>query len=236
MNAFVVVVVALSALALIGNGSIGRQRLLGTGAVRSDGPAAGKQLPRWRRESLLDCSVTVPYCLALELRSGRDLSSALRAAAVELAGQPEVAARLRRAADVTLTGADPSAVLCGGRVEAPDRLGARLRVTAACCSASLSTGMPLADLLEAAAAAARSAVALHGFARAELAGARSTALVLAGLPAVGLAMGQLLGARPLVVLFTTPWGAACAVAGCLLTVAGLLWTGAISRGLVRAMP
>ena len=56
----------------------------------------------------------------------------------------------------------------------------------------------------------------------QLASVRATATVLATLPAVAVAMGHLLGARPVEVLFGTPIGAACLVLGAVLAAARLV--------------
>jgi tight adherence protein B len=66
-----------------------------------------------------------------------------------------------------------------------------------------------------------------------MAGARATAAVLAGLPAVGVGLGQLIGAAPLTFLLSGGFGGWLLVTGVLLACAGLLWcdriTGAVSR-------
>ncbi|MEV3947164.1 type II secretion system F family protein [Streptomyces halstedii] len=65
--------------------------------------------------------------------------------------------------------------------------------------------------------------------RAQLAGAWSTVVVLALLPMVGLGLGAAMGADPLRVLFHTPGGLACLVAGSLMEGAGLFWAARIVR-------
>ena len=57
-----------------------------------------------------------------------------------------------------------------------------------------------------------------------VAGPRSSALLLAALPVIGLGMGAALGAHPLHVLTRTPAGLAALTAGVVLELAGLLWT------------
>lgn len=59
---------------------------------------------------------------------------------------------------------------------------------------------------------------------AALAGARSTAGLLAGLPLLGVALGAAMHAQPLAVLFATPPGRAMLVSGVCLDAAGLWWT------------
>ena len=66
-----------------------------------------------------------------------------------------------------------------------------------------------------------------------MAGARATAAVLAGLPAVGVGLGQLIGADPLTFLLSGGFGGWLLLVGVVLACAGLLWcdriTGAVSR-------
>ncbi|WP_371103461.1 type II secretion system F family protein, partial [Streptomyces sp. PU_AKi4] len=66
--------------------------------------------------------------------------------------------------------------------------------------------------------------------RAQLAGARATAVLLAGLPVVGLALGAALGADPLHILLHTPSGLLCLAAGGVLEGLGLWWALRIMRG------
>ena len=65
------------------------------------------------------------------------------------------------------------------------------------------------------------------------AGPRSSARLLAGLPLLGLAMGSGVGADPWAVLTTTGSGQALLVAGVLLEVAGIAWTGRLVRRIGR---
>jgi tight adherence protein B len=61
----------------------------------------------------------------------------------------------------------------------------------------------------------------------QLAGARSTALLLAGLPTLGVALGIGMGAAPIPVLFGTTTGQLALLAGVVLDSAGVLWTARI---------
>ena len=65
--------------------------------------------------------------------------------------------------------------------------------------------------------------------RAQLAGPRATAVLLAGLPVLGLAMGAALGADPVTLLRQPSMALIVLVPGLLLDVAGLLWTARITR-------
>nr|WP_240434831.1 type II secretion system F family protein [Streptomyces sp. YIM 130001] len=64
---------------------------------------------------------------------------------------------------------------------------------------------------------------------AQLAGARATAVLLAGLPVVGLLMGAALGASPLRVLLHTGVGLGCLAVGVVLEGVGLWWAAWIVR-------
>jgi tight adherence protein B len=68
----------------------------------------------------------------------------------------------------------------------------------------------------------------------ELAGPRSTALMLAVLPGFGLFLGAGLGAHPVHVLLHTPLGGGCLLVGVLLDLAGVWWTGRIVRAAAGA--
>lgn len=61
-----------------------------------------------------------------------------------------------------------------------------------------------------------------------MAGARATAAILAGLPVLGVAMGQLIGARPVGFLLGTHAGGWLLLVGVALTCAGLWWSDRIT--------
>ncbi|WP_329099882.1 type II secretion system F family protein [Streptomyces sp. NBC_01439] len=101
---------------------------------------------------------------------------------------------------------------------------------AACWRVSVDGGAGLAAGLERLEGALRAERDRQESLRAQLAGARSTVLVLALLPLVGLLIGTGLGADPLRVLLHTPMGWGCLLAGGVLEALGLLWC----RRIVRA--
>jgi tight adherence protein B len=61
-----------------------------------------------------------------------------------------------------------------------------------------------------------------------MAGARTTAAVLAGLPVLGVGLGQMIGADPVAFLFSGGVGGWLLVAGVVLACCGLLWSDAIT--------
>lgn len=130
---------------------------------------------------------------------------ALRALAARVADDPDTAGTGDPA---DTSGADPPEVAC---------LGHAWRV-------AHTTGAPLAEVWSRVAhdladrTAQRRAVAIA------LAGARSSAALLAGLPVVGVLLGTAMQAQPLRVLFATSTGHAVLLVGVCLDAAGLGWT------------
>ena len=90
-------------------------------------------------------------------------------------------------------------------------------------------GLALADLLQAARADLAGRRRLGDRTTASLAGARASAAVLAGLPLLGIALGQLMGAHPVQVLIGRGIGSFVLPLGTGLIGAGLLWADAITR-------
>jgi tight adherence protein B len=101
---------------------------------------------------------------------------------------------------------------------------------AACWQVASSSGAGLAAGLDRVAEGLRAERALREGVRAELAGPRSTAGLLALLPLFGLLLGAALGADPLRMLLHTPSGLLCLALGTALEWAGLAWTARIARG------
>jgi tight adherence protein B len=93
-------------------------------------------------------------------------------------------------------------------------------------------GVPLADLIADAHDAIRWRRRFAAEVAAQLAGPRATATVLSALPALGLALGQLVGADPLGVLRGGLLGQALLVTGVGLAVAGSAWSDRILAGAV----
>jgi tight adherence protein B len=99
-----------------------------------------------------------------------------------------------------------------------------LRLTHAAAGLAEETGAPLADLVERIETDARTTDRALAAADAQAAGARATAVLLAGLPLGGVALGFGIGVDPLAVLLHTPIGMACAAGAMVLQLLGLAWT------------
>ena len=93
-------------------------------------------------------------------------------------------------------------------------------------------GLPLADLLDAIRSDLLARKAFAERTRADLAGPRATALVLAGLPILGIALGQATGARPVQTLLGGGLGGILLVTGTALAVAGIVWSERITDKVV----
>ncbi len=95
------------------------------------------------------------------------------------------------------------------------------------------TGAGLAPVLEQVAVGLRDQLAADRAVSVALAGARSTARLLAGLPAVGLAMGAGLGVSPLGFLLGTGVGRVCLLVGLAWTSPGWSWTDRLASAALR---
>lgn len=174
------------------------------------------------RERRADAVITLCGVLAGEVRAGRQPGEALLRAARDCDGLADAQATVLAAARF------------GGDV--PDALAARqpgaegLRGLAACWRVAVDQGAGLAAGLDRLSAALRAERDQRCDLRAQLAGARATAVMLAGLPALGLLIGGALGADPLHVLLHTPAGLGCLVAGGVLEGLGVWWVLRIVQG------
>lgn len=181
------------------------------------------------------------------------------AAAVAATGAAELADALRRITDELRAGSHPATALAGlaadgpvaGRLLGPAATAARLgddvpaalrrgaqaelgavgeleRVAAA-WSLAERHGVPLADLMAGVHDDIRWRVRFGEGVRAQLAGPRATAGVLTALPALGVALGQLIGADPIGVLRGGVLGQVLLLVGIGLVTAGRAWTEQILR-------
>ena len=163
-----------------------------------------------------------------ELRVGAHPVQAFTVAAAESAGP--VADSLRAVAARARLGADVVAGLrSAGAESAVPAYWLRLSVF---WELAVQHGLPMSVLIR---AAHRDIVDRQRFSArigAALAGARATAVILAGLPVLGVLLGQLIGAAPLAFLFGRGVGGAFLVVGVGLIGAGLWWADRIIDRLV----
>ncbi|WP_377270111.1 type II secretion system F family protein [Peterkaempfera sp. SMS 1(5)a] len=181
-----------------------------------------------RRESAV---VELCSALATELRTGVLPGRALETA---VASGGAVAGALQ-GGGIDPTGLRAAARFAGDVPEVLRRLARTpgaggAAAVAACWQVASESGAALAAALDRVAEALRADSALREAVRGELAGPRTTALLLAVLPLFGLLLGTALGADPLQMLLHTPAGLGCLAAGVALEAAGLAWTARIVRG------
>ncbi len=174
--------------------------------------------------------------LVAELRAGAHPGDAITAAAeTQGDGSPNVGTDVVRAlsavAAAARLGGDVPAVL---RSVGPAPLRAWLGRLADAWSLADRYGIPLADLLDAVRSDTEHRVRFAAEVQARLAGPRATAAVLAGLPLLGLALGQAVGAAPLRVLCQTVVGQVLLVIGTAATCVGVLWSARLVSGAVPA--
>jgi tight adherence protein B len=173
------------------------------------------------RADELGALAEVLVAMGLELRAG-----VLPDRALVVAAGPSPEASLRQAVAQARCAEDPRAALLHSREPIVRALGAAWDV-------STTTGAPLALSVERLAGAARGEAEAVRALQAALAGPRSSARILAGLPVLGLLMGQGMGASPVHVLVGTAPGAACLVLGVGFAAAGLIWTDRLVRAAQR---
>jgi tight adherence protein B len=104
---------------------------------------------------------------------------------------------------------------------------ARHRAVIAVWTVSERSGAPVAAVLDRVEQDLRARQAQTREVAAQLAGARSTAGLLAILPVLGIGLGAATGARPLTVLLGEPRGQLALVVGVVLEALGVLWTSRI---------
>lgn len=196
--------------------------LLGTVIVRRRGSAVRRR--RCAEAAALRDGLDI---LAGELRAGAHPVAAFDAAGTEVGAA--VGERLRVVAARGRLGADVGAgIRSVAALSAQPESWERLAV---CWELAQSRGLAIATLMR---AAHHDIVERERFrvrVDAGLAGARTTAAVLAGMPVLGIALGQAIGAEPLAFLLSGGAGGVLLVIGITLSCLGLLWSDRIVTGL-----
>ncbi|MDX2698435.1 type II secretion system F family protein, partial [Streptomyces ipomoeae] len=214
----------------VGGGVIG---LLGASALPVLAGVAGVPLLRRVRRAAAerrardrrgDAVVALCAALAGEVRAGRQPGEALTRAARDSDGLGEAQAVVLAAA--RFGGDVPGALADAARQPGADGL----RGLAACWRVAVDRGAGLAAGLDRLEGALRAERDQRADLRAQLAGSRSTAVMLAGLPVLGLLLGTALGADPLHVVLHSTAGLGCLLVGAALEGAGLWWALRIVRG------
>lgn len=203
-------------------------RLLVLGAVAAATALAAGRLVARRRTDRTSAQVrarVVELCdgLQAELAAGQTATTALERVAAEW---PALLPVTRSAA----AGGDVPAAM---RELAAEPGAGDLRVVAAAWQVAHRTGHGLADALARVAQELRDAEQTRRVVTGELASARATARLVAGLPVVALLMGSGAGADPWAFLLGHPIGLACLAGGVGCGIAGLTWIEALARDVER---
>ena len=221
----------VAALLIRPRSSRGRLRVVLPGACSTDEPAASQTAGRWRsgRDARLRAAETVEvvFALAAELRAGRPPGRALAlvSSASELLRVP-----LGEAAAAVEAGARPGEELA--RISTVPGC-AGLQAVAAAWTVTESAGGAVADVVDRLGDVLENERQARDALDAALAGPRATMALLAGLPVLGLLLGESLGAHPVSLPVHRPLGWALLVAGGILDGLGVAWTRLLVRRALR---
>lgn len=179
------------------------------------------------RETELDAVLSGLEVLTAELEVGAHPASACASAAEECDGR--VAEAFRAAAARARLGGSAA----GGFEQPESPVNVELSRIANVWTIAEFRGLALAELLGAVRTDLLGRKRFRKRTEAGLAGARATAAVLAGLPLLGVGLGQLMGASPLHILLGGGLGGGMLIAGSMFLCAGLLWTDRIVAAVTR---
>jgi tight adherence protein B len=198
---------------------------LGPGGVVAGGMAGTTGWRRWRAARQLRQGMSALAELAEAVRS---LVGELRAGA-----HPAIAAE-NVAADAPAGCADAmraiaTAARFGGDIEHAVRDRPVLVEVGYAWGLAQRHGLPLADVLESVVRDLDQRARFARQVRARMAGPRASAMVLALLPLVGVALGEAMDARPLHVLGSTFAGQVMLVLGVALVCAGVAWSARLTH-------
>jgi len=159
-----------------------------------------------------------------ELRAGAHPVAAFHAASAETGGA--VGVSFQAVASRAVLGADVPAGLRA--VAATSATPAPWERLALCWELGQTHGLAMATLMRAAQADIVERTRFAARVNAGMAGARATAAVLAGLPLAGVALGELIGARPMKFLVSGGPGGWLLLIGVTLACVGLAWSDRIT--------
>ncbi|MPY78145.1 MAG: hypothetical protein GEV04_06550 [Actinophytocola sp.] len=190
---------------------------------------------RWRERSCAQARLAAMSAVAdalggivAELRAGVRPAAAVDSAAADLdARHVTAAAELRALGAAARLGCDVTGQLRTRDHNDPVLL-AVARIARGWALAHRH-GLPLADVLDAVRRDVESGARFVARLRATMAGPRASAAVLAALPALGIALGEAMGARPIAVLTASGGGQLLLVFGVALVLAGTAWCGWLTR-------
>jgi tight adherence protein B len=216
--------VAVVTAVVVGIASTPVVAALAAGAVLGAGRAWGRRGERVLDERRVRGLADALAGFAADLRAGRALDEAAMAASRACPDDVTGAAlgRALRAPDSW----HAAAPVVGAWAEAVSRVAAGVRLSA-------RTGCSLAAVACAVEDDLRSRVRQQQELRTAMASPHASAVLLAGLPVLALAMGSGIGADPWQVLVSTPMGNLLLVVGAGLEVAGVAWSSRLVR---RALP
>lgn len=172
-----------------------------------------------RRLTTAESMADALHGLVAELRSGAHPVAAAEAAARDA----------KAPADSVLTAIAATARLGGDLTTLPHRhtdnpaLIPVLRPLVNAWTLAQRHGLPLADVLDAVRADVVGRIRFAHKVRARMAGPRASGTVLAALPALGVLLGEAMGANPLHILLANPLGQALLAVGTILICLGLRW-------------
>lgn len=200
------------------------------GVLLCDGYRRHRLRTRRRIDSLSELAAALGVLIG-ELRAGAHPANAARSAESDAA--PRVARLLGAIAAACDLGSSVSETLLA---QASDRteLTTELSRLARCWELAERHGVAIADLLRAVRDELDHRTAFLRELESNLAAPRATACVLAGLPVLGVLLGQAIGADPVGALTDSGAGQALLVVGTLLLCAGARWTIRLTESAVRA--
>jgi tight adherence protein B len=167
--------------------------------------------------------------MVAELRAGAHPAVAADSAAAD--AEPQAARALRAVAATARLDGDVARALATSKAATP----ATAEVLGQLARAWILVqrhGLPLAEVLDAVRGDLETRVRFTRQVLARMAGPRASATILALLPAVGIALGQAMGARPLHVLIGTATGQVLLVLGVGLACAGVAWSARLTDRVV----